>query len=224
MRATNVVRVCPLKRSITGGIKPYISDLPNPVGSDTNTSLPDTNSSIANNCSSFRCFVAVTPSYFRNDFSRFRFQCSLQPLLSHNNDVMRTFTTIVCTVGEFQRIVNFYHFHQLAVVLNSNTWQIHQTPFLPITQYKMAGRGAGLHQTTLHEEGYKDTERKVSTCLFDMYHATITDEEKAAILESFSKPNGTLQSIICGLLHLEWVSTFAGITCEIRGRRLEFVV
>ena len=55
----------------------------------------------------------------------------------------------------------------------------------------MAGRGAGLHQTTLHEEGYKDTERKVSTCLFDMYHATITDEEKAAILESFSKPNGT---------------------------------
>lgn len=43
---------------------------------------------------------------------------------------------------------------------------------------------------SLQDEGYIGSDRHISKCLFAMFHAKITDQQKAAILESFSKPDG----------------------------------
>ena len=47
-----------------------------------------------------------------------------------------------------------------------------------------------LFVSALQDDGYVGGERQASNCLFAMFHAKITDVQKASILESFAKPHG----------------------------------
>ena len=94
-----------------------------------------------------------------------------------------------------------YHVHRMADGDISVTfeWIIHELRKLKLNTPKKVvycqsiencAKLYRLFDMTLKEEGYVGPNRKAGSCLFAMYHAKITDDQKSAILASFSNPDG----------------------------------